>query len=56
MGLQLWMARWRQVQYMTTIHRGHCFLFKNIVLSFSECISLFFESNRHTAVINARYH
>ncbi len=25
MGLQLWMARWRQVQYITTIHRGHCF-------------------------------
>ena len=24
-GLQQWMARWRQVQYKTTIHRGHCF-------------------------------
>lgn len=24
-GLQPWMARWRQVQYITTIQRGHCF-------------------------------
>lgn len=30
MDLQLWMARWKQVQYMTSIHRGHCFHFKNI--------------------------